>query len=102
MKRMPPETLQALRKLARKEFNRLRLDPDFSHSHPSHAASRALENAEAIAGTDQTAHTFGVEGFAEYGGCTYLNTGDGYAPTVYFRRGRFCIGCWADIVEQRS
>jgi hypothetical protein len=51
--------------------------------------------------------TFGVESI--YQGSNqrspaidYLNTGDGYEPTIMYVRGRFRIGCWADIVERGS
>jgi len=32
--------------------------------------------------------------------CTYLNTGDTYAPTLLQYRGRWQVGCWGDIAER--
>ena len=32
--------------------------------------------------------------------CTYLNTGDTYAPTLLKYRGRWQVGCWGDIAEK--
>jgi len=32
--------------------------------------------------------------------CTYLNTGDTYAPTLLLYRGRWQVGCWGDIAER--
>lgn len=30
----------------------------------------------------------------------YLNTGDTYAATLLWVKGRYCVGCWGDIVER--
>ncbi len=92
--------LDKMRSYARKVFNRLRsTDPEFMDCHDSHVAAEALKQTEQQFGTYNTAETHGVEGFTDHGGCTYLNTGNGYTPTVYYRKGQFRIGCWADIVE---
>lgn len=91
--------LNRMRKYAKAAFDR---DPMNGYCHPSHVAASALRQAEEYFGTYATVQTHGVEGFIEYGGCTYLNTGDGYTPTVYFRKGRFYVGAWADIVEAHS
>ena len=32
--------------------------------------------------------------------CTYLNTGDTYAPTLLKYRGRWQVGSWGDIAEK--
>ena len=31
---------------------------------------------------------------------TYLNSGDTYAATILYIRGRFSVGCWGDVVER--
>lgn len=49
--------------------------------------------------------TFGVE-YIERGSnqkspaIDYLNAGDTYDETLMRVRGRFCVGCWGDIVER--
>lgn len=51
---------------------------------------------------DRLAETYGVEAFQtrESGWVEYLNTGDPYAATLIYRRGRYIVGCWADIAER--
>lgn len=48
------------------------------------------------------AGTFGIEAFRTKRGewCTYLNTGDTYAPTLLRFRGRYRVSTWGDIAER--
>lgn len=50
------------------------------------------------------AGTYGVEGFQTRAGeyVEYLNTGDTYAPTVIYWRGRYTVGSWGDIAEKHA
>lgn len=99
MTAIPEDLLRKARAKARREFDRLRQTPEYEYAHDSHAARKALELVEPIVNADGL-RTFGVEGFAEHGGCTYLNTGDSYGRTILYRKGRFQIGAWGDIVER--
>lgn len=96
------ELLPKMREYAKRQFDKLRKNPEWTNSHSSCIAARALGETENHFGTFLAARTHGVEGFAEYGGCAYLNTGDSYTPTVYFHNGRFYAGCWANIVERHG
>jgi len=50
---------------------------------------------------DEVLNTCGVESLRLKNGqfADYLNTGDTYASTIIFVKGRYCIGCWGDLVE---
>lgn len=87
----------AIRKVARKEYNRLRSENTW---HPSHDATTAMEFA-----AKQFDVGFGVEGFCDKTsgkhGITYINMGDTYDTTLLFYADseQFRIGNWGDIVE---
>lgn len=52
---------------------------------------------------DGLAGTHGVESFeTKYGWCDYLNTGDSYAPTLVWFRGRYQVASWGDIAERHA
>ena len=61
---------------------------------PSHAAVRALQDANRICQLD----FYGVEGDAGLD-VTYLNAGDTYAQTILFIAGEFIVSALGDIVE---
>jgi len=58
-----------------------------------------------MAAIDVILGTFGVE-YQERGSNAkspafyYCNAGDAYARTILGVNGRFCVGCWGDIVER--
>lgn len=92
------ELLESARRKAVAAYRKLRSDPEFANAHESHAAYRALESVEPWL-TERGFQSFGVEGFSEHGGVTYLNTGDGYDLTLLWTNGRFRVAAWADLVE---
>lgn len=53
---------------------------------------------------DKLAETCGVESIRVKDGswCDYLNTGDTYAPTLLYFRGRYVVGDWGTIVERHG
>lgn len=60
-----------------------------------------------MAAIDKVLRTSGVEYIAPGRGkrspaIYYCNAGDTYAVTVLMVRGRFRVGCWGDIVEERG
>ena len=92
--------LKQAQRLARREFNKLVNDPEFEYCHPSHRVAEALRRAEKYLRSKGENGTFGVEGFLEYGGLQYLNSGDSYCQTLCYRKGRFILAAVGDIVER--
>jgi hypothetical protein len=93
------KTLKKARAYAARRYSELLDTPEFSCCHKSHAVARALEDTEKRFALE----TFGVEGDCELNGgidIQYLNTGDTYAPTVCYYRGRFVVSSFGDIVER--
>ena len=96
------DLLTTARVYARKRFNELREMPEFWYCHEGHAVARALEDTEK---KFPKLETYGVEGDCHLNGensidIQYLNTGDTYAPTIVYYKGRFRVTSWGDIVEQ--
>jgi hypothetical protein len=69
--------------------------------HCSHTASDVMYAAERLF-TDLK--SFGVEGFIQCGGVSYLNIWDPYDLTIVFlsKSERFQVTSWGDIVERCS
>ena len=58
-----------------------------------------------LTAADSILRTFGVEYISRGRGAKspsieYCNTGDTYASTLMWTRGRYIVGCWGDIVER--
>ena len=85
------ELLEKTRRIARKEFNRLR---PYSYCHVSHVACEALQIAAKKTGFEH----YGIEGSSPYD-LIYLNQGDTYILTVCFHNDRFMIASWGEMVE---
>ena len=89
-------------KIARRELRRLLDLDEYRYSHESFAVRDAMLLAEAAC---PDIGTFGVEYIPEGRGdrspaVDYLNSGDTYADTLLYVRGRFTVGNWGDIVER--
>jgi hypothetical protein len=92
--------LQAARRYARARYHFHR-NGEHRYCHRSFAVEAALKDTER---RFSDLGTFGVEGDCRENGeghitLQYLNTGDSYAATICYWRGRFVVTSWGDIVE---
>ena len=93
------EALEKARRFAARRFAALR-ENEYRHCHRSHAVAAALLEAQ----ERYSLETYGVEGDCAGNGnghvdLQYLNTGDSYASTICYYKGRFIVSSWGDIVE---
>ena len=89
-------------RFCRRRFVWHRTEGEHQHHHRSFAVAAALKDAEKVY---IDLGTFGEEGDTAQNGeghitIQYLNTGDSYALTVCYWRGRFVVSSWGDIVER--
>ena len=92
--------LKAALAYCRRRFDKIREDDGY-RSHESHAVAQALGETEQRF-TDL--NTFGAEGDCASNGedhvtIQYLNTGDTYDLTIIYRKGRFILSSFGNILE---
>ncbi len=80
------------------EYEILKSD-EYRHSHPSHAATIAMQNASNHFNLDLTVEGYYFENHDE--GFSYLNMGDPYVETIVFNtENEFEIIAWGDFLER--